>query len=433
MYAYNRGGNITSYSEYAYTTGTLGAATKTVSYLYGDTNWKDKVTSIDGKAITYDAIGNPLTYDGWTLTWKAGRMLHSMVKTGTNAQFTYDHNGLRIKKVVNNVTTSYTLNGKSIVHMTQGNNDLHFFYDAQGKPAMVRFGGTDYFYVYNLQGDVVGMIDTNGTLVVEYVYDAWGAPIAKTGTLAATLGTLNPFRYRGYVYDEETGLYYLRSRYYHPVWKRFIQADAILEKGSLLLGANAFIYCYNSPVRSVDNNGLEAIALTASFSITGSPTISILADGLAPTNPVGFIVLLFSLIFSPAETANDEDEIEYRIEKLEAFGDLIDSLSTSKAKADASTKIPRQQYNVHHIVAKSSPYAKPAQMILEDVNIDYNNDPDNLVKVSTKFHWFIHNKPYYTAVNVIVSFAYGLSEDQKEENVRRSLRLIKSVIQFLDQ
>lgn len=179
-------------------------------------------------------------------------MLHSMVKTGTNAQFTYDHNGLRIKKVVNNVTTSYTLNGKSIVHMTQGNNDLHFFYDAQGKPAMVRFNGTDYFYVYNLQSDVVGMIDTNGTLVVEYVYDAWGAPIAKTGTLAATLGTLNPFRYRGYVYDEETGLYYLRSRYYHPVWKRFVNADNRIVSGNF---GNTFCYCQNCPLLYLDSNG----------------------------------------------------------------------------------------------------------------------------------------------------------------------------------
>ena len=73
---------------------------------------------------------------------------------------------------------------------------------------MVTYNDVDYFYVYNLQGDVVALIDANGTQVVEYVYDAWGYPISKTGSLAATIGTLNPFRYRGYVYDEETKLYY---------------------------------------------------------------------------------------------------------------------------------------------------------------------------------------------------------------------------------
>lgn len=261
VYTYDCGGNMTSYSEYAYATDTLGTATQTVSYVYGDTNWKDKVTAIGGKAITYDAIGNPLTYDGWAFTWKAGRMLASMVKTGTNAQFTYDHNGLRIKKVVNGVTTSYTLNGKNIVHMTQGSNDLHFFYDAQGKPAMVRFNGTDYFYVYNLQGDVVAMIDANGTQVVEYHYDAWGAPLTKTGSMAATLGTVNPFRYRGYVYDEETGLYYLQSRYYNPVWKRFISSDRFLGRTGNLLAHNSYAYCYNRVVKYYDDGGETPVDL----------------------------------------------------------------------------------------------------------------------------------------------------------------------------
>ena len=82
----------------------------------------------------------------------------------------------------------------------------------------------------HLQGDAVALIDANGTQVVEYGYDVWGNPISKTGSLAATIGTLNPFRYRGYVYDEETELYYLRSRVYNPEWKRFMNADVSLEK-----------------------------------------------------------------------------------------------------------------------------------------------------------------------------------------------------------
>ena len=255
MYLYDCGGNMTGYLSAPYTLApTLEGVNETVFYTYGDSNWKDKVTAIGGKAITYDAIGNPLTYDGWTFTWKAGRMLASMVKTGTNAQFTYDHNGMRIRKIVNGVTTNYTLNGKNVVHMTQGSNDLHFFYDAQGKPGMVTYNDVDYFYVYNLQGDVVALIDANGTQVVEYVYDAWGYPISKTGSLAATIGTLNPFRYRGYVYDEETGLYYLRSRYYNPVWKKFVNADQIL-KIQNLLDNNMFCYCKNVPVLFTDSMG----------------------------------------------------------------------------------------------------------------------------------------------------------------------------------
>ena len=84
-----------------------------------------------------------------------------------------------------------------------------------------------YAYIQDLQGDIVGIVDGNGTEVVKYTYDAWGKLLSTTGSLAATLGTIQPFRYRGYVYDVETGLYYLRSRYYNPNWQRFVNEDAM--------------------------------------------------------------------------------------------------------------------------------------------------------------------------------------------------------------
>ena len=110
-------------------------------------------------------------------------------------------------------TTEYTLHGKNIVHMTQGASTLHFYYDAQSRPAVATYNGTDYAYLYSLQGDVIALVDGSGAKVVEYSYDAWGKPTGKTGTLSSTVGTVQPFRYRGYVYDKDTGLYYLRSRY----------------------------------------------------------------------------------------------------------------------------------------------------------------------------------------------------------------------------
>ena len=255
VYDYDCGGNILFYREYAYTTGELGAATKTVGYTYGDSNWKDKVTAIDGKAITYDAIGNPLTYDGWTFSWKAGRLLTSMVNATINAQFTYDHNGLRVKKVVNGITTDYTLNGKLITHMTCGDNELHFFYDVQKRAAMVKYNNDDYFYVYDMQGNVVALIDKKGEQVVEYNYDAWGNQLEKTGNMAETLGRINPFRYRGYVYDEETKLYYLGTRYYSPRLKRFINTDVSYDYNAGVLRYNIYLYVANEPITSSDENG----------------------------------------------------------------------------------------------------------------------------------------------------------------------------------
>ncbi len=268
-YRYDQGGNILEKKRYEYTTAAdLAALTpeQAIPYAYTDANWKDKLTAYDDKPITYDDIGNPLTYDGWTYTWKAGRMLHSMEKGNVNAQFTYDHTGLRVKKSVSGMDTLYTLNGKKITHIRKGQDgatgtdavQMHFFYDALGRPTIVRYNGIDYAYLHNLQGDVVGIVDMSGALVVQYGYDAWGKPIGTGGSMAGTLGRDNPFRYRGYVWDEETGLYYLRSRYYEPVWGRFLNADDILGRVAKMLSHNAYSYCLNKIVSFVDSDGRES-------------------------------------------------------------------------------------------------------------------------------------------------------------------------------
>ena len=137
---------------------------------------------------------------------------------------------------------------------SKGSNELHFFYDAQNKPAVVVFNGTPYSYVKNLQGDIVAILDSNKNVVVNYVYDAWGRPIKKEGSLVATLGTVQPFRYRGYVYDEETGLYYLRSRYYDSGVCRFINSDSIIVE-NIILGQNQYIYSKNDPIQYGDEDG----------------------------------------------------------------------------------------------------------------------------------------------------------------------------------
>lgn len=185
-----------------------------------------------------------------------------MQKTGVDASFVYNENGLRVQKTVNGVVTDYTLHGKNIVHMTQGNNELHFFYDASSKPAIVVFNGTPYSYVKNLQGDIMAILNSAGTIVVNYVYDAWGNPISKTGTMAGTLGTVQPFRYRGYVYDEETGFYQLRNRYYSPNRNRFISSDNQLHKLMIPLSQNLYAYCFNRVISFADSNGNDAYWIT---------------------------------------------------------------------------------------------------------------------------------------------------------------------------
>ena len=133
---------------------------------------------------------------------------------------------------------------------------------------MVRYNGTDYAYLQNLQGDIVSIVDMSGTTVVEYGYDAWGKPVTTEGSMAGTLGKDNPFRYRGYVWDEETGLYYLRSRYYDPSWGRFVNADTLIAKGNSLLQHNAYVYCKNAVIITADTDGQDAIIVTSDTLVT---------------------------------------------------------------------------------------------------------------------------------------------------------------------
>ena len=181
-----------------------------------------------------------------------------MQKSGVTAEFVYNADGLRVQKTVNGVVTKYTLHGKNVVHMTSGADELHFFYDAQNRPAVVVYNGVPYAYVKSLQGDVIAILDAVGNVVVSYAYDAWGAPIGKSGALAETLGTVQPFRYRGYVYDEETGMYYLQIRFYSPVLSRFLTNDGeqtLCVDYECITDRNLKNYCGNNPVNRKDEGG----------------------------------------------------------------------------------------------------------------------------------------------------------------------------------
>ncbi|MBE6920297.1 MAG: DNRLRE domain-containing protein [Ruminococcaceae bacterium] len=254
-WVYDNAGNITSHKEYAYTTGDLGTPIDTIPYTYGDDSWGDLLTAYDGTVITYDEIGNPLNDGTWTYSWYTGRELTSMTDGASTWNYVYDGNNMRISRSNGTQTYSYVYNGSQLTQMTVGSNTLNFAYDASGIPMMVTYNGTNYYYIVNLQGDVMGIVDSTGTIVVNYTYDAWGKPLSITGAMADTLGVENPLRYRSYVYDQETGLYYLQSRYYDPEIGRFINADNYPTTGQGLTGNNMFAYCGNNPVSRKDDGG----------------------------------------------------------------------------------------------------------------------------------------------------------------------------------
>ena len=267
LYAYDAGGNMTSRKTYAYTEGTVSTVQTQDLFTYRTDGWKDRLLSWNGKSYAYDAGGNPTVLRGMALTWGEGRRLKRIAATAGEVTFAYDSDGKRVKKTSGNTETKYYYNGSTLsglVRTTTGNTGttkttVQFVYDAEGKPFLLRLNGkTDYFYLYNGLGDVVGLIDSSNKVVVRYQYNSWGKVTSSEDTSGVSLATLNPFRYRKYVYDPETGLYCLGSRYYDPEVGRFVNADdpgTIFAKPQELYNKNLYAYCDNNPVIREDIQG----------------------------------------------------------------------------------------------------------------------------------------------------------------------------------
>ena len=246
-YFYDASGNITSVKL-------NGTVVK--SYGYTADYWSDRLTSFNGESITFDTIGNPLTYrNGMNFAWQNGRRLSGITKGTDSISYGYNADGTRISKTVNGVTTNYTYIDGRLIGEKTGNNTIIYLYDENGSKYGFTYNGVSYYYNLNLQGDVIGIYDASGNTVVEYSYNVWGELLGITGSLADTIGQINPIRYRGYYYDAETGFYYVSSRYYDPEIGRWINADNMITTGSDLTGLNIFAYCGNNPVNRVDLDG----------------------------------------------------------------------------------------------------------------------------------------------------------------------------------
>ena len=287
-YTYDKAGNILYKEAFQLTINegdSLSGKTPVYTnvYQYTDASWGDLLTSYKGHTITYDAIGNPLTYYGrtaYTFTWKNGRQLATATANGKTLSFTYNADGIRTTKTVDGVTHTYTLDGDRLVAEEWGNNYLVYLYDESGSPVGMCYRKSTYFDVEfdryffekDLFGNIVAVYNDSGTKVASYCYDAWGNCTVLTNTNG--IGTMNPFRYRGYYLDTETNLYYLQSRYYDSYIGRFINADdsGNLGLGDELLSYNLFSYCSNNPVMGYDPTGewTFTLALAFCFNLAGA-------------------------------------------------------------------------------------------------------------------------------------------------------------------
>ena len=199
-------------------------------------------------------LGNPVVYKGNTFVWEQGRKLASGTMDGKSFSYRYDGNGMRYKKTVSGKTTEYYLDGSQILaeYREAEQSTIIYIYDVSGIAGMI-YKGQCYYFDKNQLGDIVGIYNESGQKVGEYVYDAWGNILYKSGSMA----DINPFRYRGYYYDVETGFYYLQTRYYDPTICRFINADnyELVADLASSMQLNMYAYCGNNPIMYTDPTG----------------------------------------------------------------------------------------------------------------------------------------------------------------------------------
>ena len=312
-YSYDKGGNLTTKKEYQYTTSDIKTdPIKTINYTYGNENWNDQLTKYDGKALTYDEIGNLLTYDDNTYTWQNGRELAGMnnSRTGTTITYKYNSDGIRSYKNVNGVETYYYLRGDKVIYEKTDDKIIYYMYDENDELIGLTFNNSTYYYKKNIQGDIIGILDENLNDVVKYSYDSWGKVLnvldanGNEITDPNHIGNINPYRYKGYRYDNETGLYYLQSRYYNPEFGRFINADAVLSTGDNVLSHNMYMYCNNNPINMRDDTGKFAISAI----LGGSVIVSIVKAAAATIATVVGIAVADKAVKNVKNSTKKEDK-----------------------------------------------------------------------------------------------------------------------------
>ena len=260
-YVYDDNGNIQSATK---TDVSNPNNTETDIYLY-DSIYKDRLWKFNNKEIIYDSLQRPISYGSDTIFGWIDNQLRTISINNNQTSFKYNYQGIRTEKISpNGIKHEYLLNGKTIISekIIDSNNNVSYITYQRDTSGVygITYNGYFYFLKRNILGDIE-YIYHGDDLVARYIYDAFGNhivvdPNGDPITDMTHIGNVNPFRYRGYYYDIETGLYYCNLRYYNPLWRRWISPDDIsnIEIDSID-GINLFAYCKNNPIKFTDPNG----------------------------------------------------------------------------------------------------------------------------------------------------------------------------------
>ena len=431
-YYYDNAGNLTSWKIQD------GSATVTQeehTYTYGDSNWKDLLTAFDGQTITYDGGGNPLSYyngQRYTMTWRNGRELNTATVGGKTYSYEYDVNGLRTRKTNSDggYTQYYIVDGLTVAEQRFTSTGaekytLRYLYDESNSPVGfgIQYPGgttwTNYYFAKNLQGDVIALYLWNGTstgtLVATYKYDLWGKPIgiynasgATISQTAANVAAYNPFRYRGYRYDADTGFYYLQSRYYDPAICRFINADRYTDTGEKLVGYNMFVYCNNNSIVYTDFSGERAMG----------PSFYLVNDGGTPRiNPFtsysgGDIYVVKQQKWSSTK---------YQIQSQLLSGDVL------IVDCRANTDNPNIQIVDSYKLVYLHVHEEVVDALLQYVKENPDNSGWDRERQDMLYEWNYHNMAY--SLGFGKERAQSVDLDKADENKPAVIKFIEIIIE----
>lgn len=399
------------------------------TYHYSSTN-KDQLISItDGftnnsiiKEYKYEDSykGNPTSIitNGVreNLTWEGRRLLQY-----GDTSFTYNEDGIRIKKQGTNFVEDYILDGSKVIGLKRshesGSYEMYFNYDEQGEIIGLSCEEKEYFYIRDITGNITKIVDEEGYPVVEYTYDAWGN-FKRTINIDCRAAYSNPFVYKGYFFDSETNWYYLKSRYYDPTIRRFINVDDFnyLDSESLT-GINLYSYCGNNPVMYKDSNGYFALTI---FGIT----IGIYEFIKAIAIVIIAVISVATIVAVEEQTHIISDTLENINEALEDIKKGAESLLLAYVASLVLKGQYPDEYEVHHIVARGDHRALPSRCIMETCGISIE-DPMNKVRMKKSYHKVLHTNTYYAILNTTMIIAYEVAG---REGVEKTLEIYQSIL-----
>ena len=360
IYEYDNSFNLLSKKTYSLTSYGMTPTGEydEIIYNYGNVNWKDQLTSINGNVISYDSNGNPTNYyNGFAFTWISGNQLSTASINGNIYQYKYDENGIRTNKIVNGVEHKYYLTGSRIISEEWLDNVIIYLYDGDCDVVGMQYRNStfeaDFYETYlfekNIFGDIITVYNEYGEKLISYRYDEWGnfqTTFYNNGS--NTNAIYNNMLYRGYYYDREIGLYYLNSRYYDSNIGRFISPDAysIISASPMgLTDKNLYSYCDNNPIMRKDEGGMywdtvfDAISLAFSIvDVVNNPDDPWAWVGLA-ADVVSLVVPFATGGGAIVDIASKADDV---IDLVDNCGDMIKAADNAIEAIDTGLDISRQ-------------------------------------------------------------------------------------------